>query len=123
MQTAPFSTAAGTSSALAAVPTEKRQRSSPVRDSGEASSTSSSPSPNGTRVPADRSEANARTSSYPRSARSSSSTVPTAPVAPTTPTLGMLALGARLSELEGVVERSDRALDIGAWDVERDLDR
>ena len=104
-------------------PTEKRQRSSPVSDSGEASSTSSSPWPKGTRVPADRSDANARTSSYPRSARSSSSTVPTAPVAPTTPTLGMLALGARLRQLEGVVQRPDRALDIGAWDVERDLDR
>jgi hypothetical protein len=60
---APFSTAGGTSSALAAVPTEKKSRSRSVSVSGEASSTSSSPLPNGTRVPAERSEAKARTSS------------------------------------------------------------
>src|SRR6266508_3612764 len=125
MQTVPESAAAGTSSRLAAVPIENRQRSrSPAASAaGVASSTSSSESPKATRVPAERSDANARTSSKPRSARSSSVTVPTAPVAPTTPSLAMPSFGARVGQLEGLVERADRALDVLARNVERDLDR
>src|SRR6266540_3258618 len=125
MQTVPESAAAGTSSRLAAVPIENRQRSrSPAASAaGVASSTSSSESPKATRVPAERSDANARTSSKPRSARSSSVTVPTAPVAPTTPSLDMPSFGARVGQLEGLVERADRALDVLARNVERDLDR
>ena len=90
MQTAPAADATGTSSRLADVPTEKRNRStSPAPSvSGVASSTTISSSPYGRREPAERGEANARTRSYPRSARSARVTVPTAPVAPTTPIRG-----------------------------------
>src|SRR5215216_3226913 len=49
--------------------------------------------------------------------------VPTAPVAPTTPISGMLAFGARLGQLESIVQRPDRALDVVARNVEGDLDR
>ena len=64
MQIAPAADAIGTSSRLAPVPTEKRKRStSPAESaSGVASSTRISSSPNGRREPADRAEANARTS-------------------------------------------------------------
>src|SRR5919108_3864499 len=129
MQTAPPRTAWGTSSRLASVPTEKKagSRSPASSASGVASSTASSVPPKRTRLPAERTDANARTAAKPRSARSSSVTVPTAPVAPTTPTRtcpsGMLALRARRGELEHLVQRGDRSLDIGVGDVERDLDR
>ena len=65
MQIAPAADATGTSSRLADVPTEKRKRStSPAPSaSGVASSTTSSSSPNGTRDPAERADANARTCS------------------------------------------------------------
>ena len=63
MQTAPAADATGTSSLLAEVPTEKRNRSTSPAPSaaGVASSTAIEPSPNGTVEPAERAEANART--------------------------------------------------------------
>ena len=63
MQIAPAADAIGTSSRLAPVPTEKRKRSTSPRESasGVASSTMISSSPNGSREPAERAEANART--------------------------------------------------------------
>src|SRR5439155_26647705 len=101
-------------------PIEKRHRSSspPASASGVASSTVSSPS----FAPAEREEANARTSSNPRWASSSRTTEPTAPVAPTTPILGMLPLRLRRVELERPVQDRDRRLDLVAADVTRDLD-
>ena len=95
MQTAPAADATGTSSRLADVPTEKRNRStSPAPSaSGVASSTTSSSSPYAIRAPVERRDAKARTCRYPRSARSPSVTVPTAPVAPTTPMLGCASIG------------------------------
>ena len=87
---APAAAATGTSSRLAAEPTEKKQtsRSPAASAAGVASSTSRSP----TRVPAERADANARTLSWPRSRRSSSVTRPTAPVAPTTAILGSVGM-------------------------------
>src|SRR5919198_4185912 len=127
MQTAPPATAAGTSSRLGPVPTEKKQRSrSPAASaSGVASSTTSSPPAYGTFAPADLAEANARTCSNPRSASSSSATVPTAPVAPTTPTRssGMTPLRLRGCQLERLVQRPHRPLDVLLGHVEGDLDR
>src|ERR687897_194375 len=67
--------------------------------------------------PAERADANARTSSQPRSRRSCSVIVPTAPVAPTTPMRGCLA------KLERLVERLHRAVDVGRGNVAGDLDR
>src|SRR4051794_12531882 len=125
MQTVPPAAAWGTSSRLASVPTEKKQRSrSPaLRFSGVASSTSSSRSPYGTCLPAERDEAKARTFSNPRSARRPSVTEPTAPVAPTTPTLVMSPLCIDRGQLEGLVQGDDGALDIFLGYVEGDLDR
>src|SRR4029453_8323010 len=111
---APPATAAGTSSELAAVPTEKKQRSSSPepRASGVASSTTSSRSPYGPDEPAERPDAKARTCSKPRSASNSKTTGPTAPVAPTTPTRGSVMRANRVGavELEGLVERPHRLL-------------
>src|SRR5215203_7199574 len=122
MQTAPPRTACGTSSLLARVPTEKRQRSRlpAASASGVASATTR---PSASVVPAERSEAKGRTSSKPRSASSSSVTAPTPPVAPITPTLGMLALGLGGIELEGPVQLQDCSLDVLAAHVTGDLDR
>src|SRR5215208_4791228 len=124
--TAPPATAAGTSSALWAVPTEKKQSSrSEPSESADASSTTSSRSPYRTVDPAERSDANARTCPNPRSASSSSVTRPTAPVAPTTPIRGS-AMGAgrlRLVELERLVKPLNRTLDVIAGNEAADLDR
>src|SRR5437867_3697715 len=115
---APPRTASGTSAREAAAPTEKKQRSSSLADSarGVASSTSSSPAPNGRRVPAERAEANARTRSYPRSASNASVTPPTAPVAPMTPmrawVLGMGPLRLGPVQLEARVQGPHRLLDL-----------
>src|SRR5687768_13006539 len=113
-QIAPPRTAWGTSSRLAAVPTEKRQRSSPpaASTSGVASSTVSP----ATCFPAERAEAKTRTCPYPRSRSSSSVIVPTAPVAPTTPMRGS-------AKVEGLVEGLHGPVDIGARHVASDLDR
>src|SRR5437870_3368135 len=122
-QTAPPLTAAGTSSRLASVPIEKKQRSSSpaASASGVASSISTPP----TVDPAERADAKARTRPKPRSASSSSVTGPTAPVAPTTPTRrsGMRALRLGSVELEDAVQRLHRGLDLVAGDEARDLDR
>src|SRR5687768_1998703 len=125
MQTAPPRTACGTSSRLASVLTEKKQRSSSpaASDSAVASSTASSRELKRTFLPLERDEAKAGTSSKPRSASSSSATVPTAAVAPMTAILGMLALGTRRGKLESFVQRLDRSLDLALRQVEGDLDR
>src|SRR5262245_2726485 len=124
---APPATAAGTRSLLAAVPTEKKHRSSSPEPSASrvASSTTSSRSPYGTDDPAERSDANARTSSKPRSASSSRTTGPTAPVAPTTPIRGSVMRANRLGavQLERLVQRPDRLLDLLPRHEEPDLDR
>src|SRR6266540_5478409 len=127
-QTAPPLTAAGTSSLLAGVPMEKKQRSrSPAPSaSAVASSTTTSPAPYGSFDPAERAEANARTRSKPRSARSARVTGPTAPVAPTTPIRGCSAMrpdGLGTVELESGMEGRDRALDRFARNEAGDLDR
>src|SRR6266540_1568867 len=126
-QTAPPRTAAGTSSLLGLVPTEKKQRSSfpAVSASGVASSTVSSPSPYGSLEPAERADAKARTCPKLRSASSVSVTRPTAPVAPTTPTRGsaMRPDGLRAVELERRVECLNGGLHLVARDEAGDLDR
>src|SRR5919109_124613 len=126
-QMAPPRTAAGTSSLLSSVPTEKKQRSrSPAPSaSGVASSIGSAPSPNGAAEPADRAEANARTWPKPRSASSARVTGPTAPVAPTTAMRGSAMGSGRLGavELERGVQGLDGGLDLFARDEAGDLDR
>src|SRR5918994_1649110 len=67
--------------------------------------------------PAERADANARTSSQPRSRRSCSVIVPTAPVAPTTPMRGPLA------KLERLVQRAHGTVDVRTRHVAGDLDR
>ena len=86
--TAPAATSRGAHSALTAPPAEERTRSRPWIDSSSSGRHSSSPPANGTRLPAERSEANGTTSEAgkARSASTSSRVEPTAPVAPTTPT-------------------------------------
>src|SRR5918995_3129185 len=112
--TAPPRTACGTSSRLAAVPTENRQtsRSPAASASGVASSTVTPP----ITLPAERADAKSRTSSYPRSRSRSTVTVPTAPVAPTTPMRG-------LAKVEGLVQGLHGPVDVGRGDVTGDLDR
>src|SRR6266545_3036141 len=126
-QTAPPRTAAGTSSPLGLVPTEKKQRSrSPAASaSAVASSTASSPSPYGSLEPAERAEAKARTCPKLRSAKSASVTRPTAPVAPTTPTRGsaMRPDSLRAVELERRMQRLHGGLHLVAPDEAGDLDR
>ena len=87
--TAPASTIRGAHSELTAPPAEERTMSRPWIASSEIARTSISPSANGTRLPAERSDASATTSlaGKPRSASTARIVEPTAPVAPSTPTL------------------------------------
>src|SRR5512146_3596847 len=115
MAVAPPDTAWGTSSRDAPVPTEKRKTSTSPRASasGVASSTVSP----ATCLPAERADANTRTSSKPCSRSSPRVTLPTAPVPPTTP------MRARLAKVEGLVQRTHCPVDLVGRDVAGDLDR
>ena len=87
--TAPAATRRGAHSALTAPPAEESTRSRPWIVSSSSGRHSSSPPANGTRLPAERSEAKGTTSDAgnARSASTSSRVEPTAPVAPTSPPL------------------------------------
>src|SRR6185503_4702959 len=127
--TQPRLTASGANRSDVPPPAEKRARSKPASESSVSSRTSSSPPANGTRLPAERAEANGTTSEAgkPRWARIESTSGPTAPVAPTTASrrsdtdLPPLRLGQLLLEL--AVQGRHRLLDLLAGDHARHLDR